>query len=281
MKRLLSVPLFLLLLLTAVTANSDSYEKVLRVRDGKVIDFAGMVEDLRKVSVVFIGEVHDMPEHHRAELNVIKALHEAEKPLAIGLEMFRTDSQSSLNSWVRGDLAPDRFIPVFYDNWRLPWPLYRDIFVYAREHELALVGLNISDAISKKIAREGFLSLTAEEKKQLPPGISCKVDPTYMEFIRKAYAGHSGKKDKGFVNFCEAQMVWDKAMAWHAAGYLKKNPDKTMVVLAGVGHAWKRGISEQLPQDANLTSRIVLPMVPDQIEKQSVTTQDADYLLLQ
>ncbi len=277
MKKLLLIPVFLFLLLNAAHAD----QKVLRVRDGKTIDFATMVEDLKKVAVVFVGEVHDEPGHHRDELKVIRALHESDKPLAIGLEMFRTDSQSSLNSWVRGELPPDRFIPVFYENWRLPWPLYRDIFDYAREHELALVGLNIPDAISKKIAREGFLSLSAEEKKQLPPGISCNVDPTYMDFIRKAYAGHTGRKDKEFVNFCEAQMVWDKAMAWHAAGYLKKNPDKTMIVLAGVGHAWKRGISEQLPQDAKLSYRVVLPTVPDQIDRQSVTTQDADYVLLQ
>jgi uncharacterized iron-regulated protein len=194
--------------------------------------------------------------------------------------MFRADSQSALDSWVRGKASLDSFLPVYYDNWTEPWPLYRDIFVYAREHEISLAGLNIPSVLSKKIARGGFDSLTADEKKQLPPGISCNVDPTYMEFIRKAYSDHSGHQGKKFVNFCEAQMVWDKSMAWHLAGFMKNRPDTTMVVLAGVGHAWKRGIPEQLEPGADLSSRVVLPAIPEEIDRESVTTRDADYILL-
>jgi uncharacterized iron-regulated protein len=101
-----------------------------------------------------------------------------------------------------------------------------------------------------------------------------------MEFIRRAYAGHS-HRDKVFVNFCEAQMVWDKSMAWRVMQYLQRNPDKTMVVLAGMGHAWKRGISGQVDLDPKkYTSRVVLPVIPDQMDRSTVTSEDADYLLL-
>ena len=51
-----------------------------------------------------------------------------------------------------------------------------------------------------------------------------------------------------FTNFCEAQLVWDKAMAVHALGYVKKNPDRIMVLLAGTGHAWKKGIPERIKE---------------------------------
>jgi uncharacterized iron-regulated protein len=179
---------------------------------------------------------------------------------------------------VLGKLPVEQFLPVYYNNWRMPWPLYRDILVYAKEQRIPTRGLNIPEGVSKKIAEQGFASLTAEEKKQLPPGIGCNVDPTYMEFIRKAYAGAHAHGDREFMNFCEAQMVWDKSMAWNLSGFLKKHPERTMAVLAGTGHAWKRGIAEQLPADAKLTYRVVLPVNPD--ERPSVTIQDADYLLL-
>jgi uncharacterized iron-regulated protein len=277
--RLFFFPLFLFLALI-LPKTGQCEDKVFRVRDGQIISFERMIDDLRQVSVVFVGEVHDVPDHHQAQLDIIRALHESERPLAVGLEMFRADSQSALDSWVRGKASLDSFLPVYYDNWTEPWPLYRDIFVYAREHEISLAGLNIPSVLSKKIARGGFDSLTADEKKQLPPGISCNVDPTYMEFIRKAYSDHSGHQGKKFVNFCEAQMVWDKSMAWHLAGFMKNRPDTTMVVLAGVGHAWKRGIPEQLEPGADLSSRVVLPAIPEEIDRESVTTRDADYILL-
>jgi uncharacterized iron-regulated protein len=102
-----------------------------------------------------------------------------------------------------------------------------------------------------------------------------------MEFIKRAYAGHARTVDKKFLNFCEAQMVWDKSMAWHLTEYLKENPDKTVIVLAGVGHAWKRGIPEQVSRLSNrYTSTVILPFIPDQVEPGNVTLQDADYVVL-
>lgn len=280
MKRILVFTTMLFLILSAFVRSDRPIQRVLRVNDGKVITFDEMLEDLKKASIVYVGEVHDIPAHHLNQLEIISALHEADRPMAIGLEMFRAENQKALDLWVKGKMPLDQFLPVYYKNWTMPWPLYRDIFLYAREHELDTLGLNIPDAISKKISEKGFGSLTADEKKQLPPGISCNVDPTYMEFIRRAYAGHS-HRDKGFVNFCEAQMVWDKSMAWHVAQFVRKNPDKTVIVLAGIGHAWRRGIPEQVELDPKkYTSRVVLPAIPDQVDRKTVTTADADYLML-
>ena len=278
-KNLLLVLALLACLCLDTKQGAGSDNKVLRVRDGKIILFARMIDDVKKADFVFVGEVHDLIEHHRNELAIIKAIHESGGPTAVGLEMFRADSQAALDSWVKGKLSLEQFLPAYYDNWREPWPLYREIFQYARDHEIPLIGLNVPDKIAEKVAWQGFASLTQAEKKQLPPGISCSVDPTYMEFIRKAYAGHVAH-DRDFMNFCEAQMLWDKSMAWHLMNYAKKNPGRPIVVLAGVGHAWKRGIPEQVGMGSKFTYRVVLPLMPDQIDRDTVTTKDADYVLL-
>lgn len=280
MKRL---PTLLLLLLVYSCSSAESEpgrNGVLRIRDGKTITFAQMMDEVRKVNLVFVGEIHDIPAHHRDELAVIRAFHEADTPLAVGLEMFRSDSQEVLNSWAAGKLTVEKFLPAYYDNWQMSWSYYRDIFLYARDHGIPLVGLNIPDGISKKVARQGFASLTAKEKKLLPPGISCNVDARYMDFIRQAYAGHR-RSDRAFVNFCEAQMVWDKSMAWRLMDYHKEHPATTVVVLAGIGHSWKRGIPEQVGMESKLSYRVILPDIPDQIDQESITTRDADYLLLE
>jgi uncharacterized iron-regulated protein len=275
-----SIALFLVLLLL-VTGSPARQDRVLRVRDNRIISFDQMIGDLKKVSVVFVGEFHDAPEDHEAQLAIIRAFHEADLPMAIGLEMFRADSRGVLDSWVSGKLSLQKFLPEYYDNWGMPWPLYRDIFLYAREHELPLLGLNISSSLSRKVAAQGFASLTTEEKKDLPPGISCSVDPTYREFIKKAYVDHARHHGKDFENFCEAQMIWDKSMAWHLLSYRKQNPGRSIVVLAGIGHAWKRGIPEQMiDAGSKLTYRVVLPSVPHQLDRKTVTTGDADYLIL-
>lgn len=279
MKRNL-LSLLILLSLCFAAESGVNADNVLRVRDGKIITFHQMIEEVKKVNIVFFGEIHDSIEHHEAELAVIRALHESDTPMSIGLEMFRFDSQDTLDSWTRGKSSLEQFLPVYYDNWRMPWIFYREIFWYSRDHEIPLIGLNIPDEIAKKVAHRGFASLTEEEKKRLPTGISCNVDATYMEFIRRAYTDHS-LQERQFVNFCEAQMVWDKSMARHLVDYLKKNRGRTVVVLAGVGHAWKRGMPEQIAIESKHTYCVILPLVPGQIEKKTVTTKDADYVLLE
>jgi len=278
----MSLHAVLLLLCMVVTAlfpaKGFSAELVLRVKDGAVVPFKQMIDDVKNADIVFVGEVHNMYKHHRDQLSVISAFHEADLPLAVGLEMFRADSQGTLDAWIGGSLSPDRFLAAYKDNWDLPLLLYRDIFLYVREHKIPLIGLNISDGVAARVARQGFAALSPAEKKALPPGISCNVDEKYMQFIRRAYADHS--RSRTFLNFCEAQMVRDKSMAWHLIAYGKKNPKRTMVVLAGVGHAWKRGVAEQVALESKLTIRSILPYLPGQVDRQSVTIRDADYLLL-
>ena len=58
-----------------------------------------LLADLRQVQVIFVGELHDHVGHHQAQLSIIDALDDDEKPLAIGLEMFRRDSQEDLDAW--------------------------------------------------------------------------------------------------------------------------------------------------------------------------------------
>ena len=271
--------LLVLFLASCVSRDAAPRRDALRLSDGKIVPFREMVEDLTSADVVFVGEVHDKMRDHAAEFDIISALHEREVPFGIGLEMFRSDSQKNLDGWTSGTLDKERFIRVYYDNWRMPWPYYGDILLYAQEHAIPLVGLNVPDAVSKTVATKGFQALTPAELAQLPPGISCSVDRQYMDFIKRVYESHGAKKDS-FVHFCEAQMVWDKSMAWHLVRYMKKHPKEKMVVLAGIGHAWKRGIPEQVRQSSSFTFRVVLPQVPDETKRSSITSADADYIFV-
>ena len=250
-----------------------------RIADGNDISFSEMMRELRSADVVFLGEIHDVPEHHALQYRVIRTLHEEDVPIAIGLEMFRADDQQTLDAWTEGRLDLDAFIPRYYANWRMPWPLYRDIFLYAREHRIPLVGLNIPERITRTVAERGFNALTPDERAQIPPGVTCTVDARYRSFIREAYSGHGLRSERSFNNFCEVQMVWDRSMARHIASYRERHPDTMIVVLAGVGHAWRRGIPEQLSLYSKLSSRIVLPVIPGETKGGIVTDQDADFLV--
>jgi uncharacterized iron-regulated protein len=237
-----------------------------------------MVKEVTDKKIILIGELNNEPKHHDYQLRLIKALYEKGISIAIGLEMFRANDQAILNKWVAGDLTLDQFLPIYSANWRDPWSLYEDIFLFSKQKKIPLIGLNVPPEIPGKIARMGFVSLSEEEIRQLPPGIRCDVDETYIGYIKRVYSGRSSGKE--FVNFCEAQMVWDNAMALYTLKYLEKYPNSTVVVLSAWDHAWKRATPRQIERlDRRYTVSVILPELI-KTERDIMTAEDADFLIL-
>lgn len=251
---------------------------IMKVGNGRIGGIEDIVGDLNSASIVFVGELHDQKEHHRAQLSVIRAMQEAGASMAIGMEMFLSEHQEDLNRWIAGETDEEEFIPAYYHNWNFPWPLYRDIFLFARENKIPMIGLNVSPEITRQVARSGFNSLDPEQLKRLP-GVRCQVDKAYEEFIRRAL-GDESHAASSFKNFCEAQMVWDTMMAHRLLEYRKQNPGRKIVVLAGSGHSWKKGIPAQIEKAGNTPYRVILPEIPGRLEPEAVTTDEADYLWL-
>ena len=140
------------------------------------------------------------------------------------------------------------------------------------------MGLNVPREIIAKVAREGYGSLTGAERMKLPPGLTCTVDEAYRSFIRRTFSEHAHSSGRSFDYFCEAQMVWDTAMAIYALDYLDKNPGSRLVILTGTVHAWKRAIPRQIAtMRPDVTVSVILP---DPDAKGGLTVEDADYLVL-
>ncbi len=277
-KYVLSSVSLIIFMASFILAPKGFAYQLLDLASGETAALKESVEKLKANRLIIVGELHSNEEHHRIQLAVIKALHGAGVKVAIGLEMFRQDSQEDLDRWISEEMSPADFHKRYYDNWNYPWPAYSMIFDYARENKIPMVGMNVSRAITRQVARKGFDSLSEEQKDKLED-VVCIVDETYMAFIRKAFGDHShGRLD--FIHFCEAQLVWDNIMAIHALDYLKSNPESVMVLLTGVGHALKLGIPAQIEKRSFLQHVVVLPETPGYISPEKMTLEETDYLIL-
>lgn len=270
--------MFLLLsALAALVTAAPAFAHIFDVEQQEFVPFATMLQDLQETRLVFIGELHDNIGHHRAQLQIIRALNEAGVPVTIGLEMFRRDSQQALDQWVAGDLGEDEFLSVYRDNWSM-WPAYQEIFRYARDRDVPLLGLNLPREITRQVAREGFDSLSGRQRGELPL-VRCNVDLKYQQYMRRVLGKHA-HGGAAFRNFCEAQLVWDVVMARNLLEYLDAHPERLVVVLAGSGHAWKFGIPEQIRRHSPAPLRVVLPEIAGRVEMGNATVEVVDYLLL-
>lgn len=247
------------------------------MRSGRRVGFAEMMGDVRRARLIFVGELHDNQEHHRLQLEMIKALQASGSRLAIGMEMFRAESQPALDRWVAGTMDLLEFMAIYRDNWTIPWEAYNEILLYARNNRIPLVALNAPREIMQKVYRQGFGSLTPEELRNLPQDVTCRVDKPYMDFVRRSFVWHS-TDDAMLRYFCEAQLLRNKVMADRLNAYLIKEPARQMIVVTGVGHALRWGVPDEFAGLSHVEMRIVIPQLSE-ATAESLHRDDADYVM--
>ena len=279
MKHIFTFILSVILLFVVLDAiQAHITQRIYDLQNNKELLMSNALSDLKKNRIIIVGEHHSNQSHHFAQLNVIQSLKEAGVKVAVGLEMFRSDSQQALDRWVAGEIGEQQFQEIFYDNWGYSWENYRVIFDYAKAEKIPLVGLNVSRDITRQVSLQGFQSLNQEQKRKLS-NISCRVDKQYMDYIKKAFGGHAHGK-LNFTYFCEAQLVWDTVMAINALEYLDKNPNALMVLLTGTGHAHKDAIPRQIRIRSQVAHAVILPEVKGFIDSKTVDKSEADYIML-
>ena len=274
---LLIKALLLATLLALLTGCSVT--QAMRVKNREMVDLETMIGELQDAPVVFVGERHDASSHHALQLDILKALKAAGKKLAIGMEMFERTSQPALDAWSDGKMPESAFRKVYERSWRnIPWGMYRDIMLFARDNGIPVVALNAPRKIVQAVAQKGFASLDAEQRGELPPDVDATVSGKYLQLMRSYYPSH-GRDGDAFRNIAEAQRLRNMVMARRINDYLGLNPERVMVVIAGGGHArGSGGIPAELGN--NLSYKIVLPPVPP-LSLNSVRAEDADYLLVE
>lgn len=243
-------------------------------------DLPDLLDRVRAADAVFVGESHENADHHAAQLSVIKGLHQTGDRIAIGLEMFSTDSQAALDDWSAGRIGEAEFVPIFARNWAGgSWSSYRGIFLYARGLRIPMVALNLDRRIVNQVARHGFQSL-GEVPGTGVRNVRCDASERYQGFLREIIRRHGQARDQAmrYKRFCEAQVLWDAAMAWNLVDFLGKNPDRTVVVLAGLFHSWKHGIPERVRMQSSATTAVIVPSGPDSPFGHELTREDADFI---
>jgi uncharacterized iron-regulated protein len=219
-----------------------------------------LLERLADRRVVYIGESHDRYEDHLNQLRIIDGLRERGRDLAIGMEFFQQPFQPALDAFVAGGIGEAELLrrTEYFERWRFDYRLYRPILRFAREHAIPLVALNLPGEITNQVGDGGIESLSEEQAARIPADID-RSDADYRARVEAAFAMHPKDEDADFEHFLEVQLLWDEGMAARAADYLRRHPDKTLVVLAGAGHVeYGQGIPRRVARRIDVPAATVV-----------------------
>ena len=249
-------------------------EKAEIVAKNGIKDFQNLINDALKKQVIYLGEQHVQFSDHAFQLSVIKAIHQKYPQIAVGMEMFQRSKQPIIDQFINGEISEKEFLKKsgYFVAWRYNYHLYRPILLYCRKHKIPVIALNIDNSIIKKVSSKGISALSPEEKKLLPEDMNF-TDFKYTVFLREIFSQHKSIDKKRFYNFIQSQIIWDETMAQTISNYIKNNPDRKIIILAGSGHIrFRYGIPSRV---ARRTGKKGLTVVIDDQLKKGI----ADYIV--
>lgn len=196
---------------------------------------------LAEADVIYLGETHNDPADHAAQLEIVTAMHQTRGDIAIGLEMFQRPFQSVLDQYIAGAITETELIEQseYETRWGFDWEFYAPIIRYAQANDIPLLALNTPREITKKVARQGLSSLSGSDLDHIPPIADIDTsDENYQAMVAQVFGHHGAHGNSGpsFENFFAAQVLWDETMAEGVADFVTTAPDTQVIVLAGEGH---------------------------------------------
>lgn len=205
----------------------------------KLDTFQDMMKKASAYKVIFAGESHNEYSHHANQLAIIEYLNNFKKKTAIAMEMVQYEYLNVINDFVKGRITEKEMLDSidYYNNWSFDYSLYAPIFRYARDNNIDIIPLNIDREVTSKVYQGQIDNLTEEQAISMPERMKVMNDK-YENKIKSIFDMHTKNQNK-FTDFFLSQNIWDEIMAKHLADYRKANPDTSIVVICGNGHAGK------------------------------------------
>jgi len=211
------------------------------VKTSRKAGFLEMIDDLAGADFVYVGELHDDPDHHLVQLRIIEHLHARGRLHAIGMEQFQRPFQKVLLDYTakRIDEAEMLQKTEYKKRWRYDYAPYRPILEFARKWGIPVLALNVEEEIRSKVSEGGLEALSEEQRKSLP-AIDTS-DAAHKNSLTHVYKAHLKKDEEfdqqKFDRFFLVQCLWDQVMADTIVRWSRRLPKNAqVVVLAGTGH---------------------------------------------
>jgi uncharacterized iron-regulated protein len=222
-------------------------QRVYDTRQKGFADFEGMLADLTRADVVFVGEQHDDPNTHRLELAILEGLMRRGVPIVIAMEMFERDVQGTLDRYLAGTITEEQFLKD-----ARAWPRYatdyRPIIEFARAHHLPVIASDVPRRIASDVAKNGMSVVDGlgADRALAARDVQCQTQGTYYERFLEAMGGHPPSGDPKAADiqqkndrFYLAQCLKDETMGESIAQAFDRNAGQraTVVHINGAFHS--------------------------------------------
>jgi uncharacterized iron-regulated protein len=208
--------------------------KIWDVSRSRMVTKDALLGELAQSSFVLLGEVHDNPEHHRLQAEVLRALVAEGRRPALAMEQFDRELQPAIDAArASPDASADSVASAGqFDRHGWQWPFYEPLLAVAIGSRLPIIGINLSRDRTREVARQGFAFLGESAERDLA------LEPTWNParhaiMSREIADGHCGKLPPAAMpRMVNMQRARDAVMADALLG----QAEPITIVIAGAEH---------------------------------------------
>ncbi|MBF0311130.1 MAG: ChaN family lipoprotein [Magnetococcales bacterium] len=231
---------------------------VVSTTDGRKPAFEEMISLMEKARVVYLGEKHDNPHHHRMQRLILESLVARGRKPVIGFEFFSREETGLLLSFVQGNTSPmmpnrsadeeERALRRRL-NWehRPEWSDYFPLLALAKQKGLMVFGADLPTGVRSRMARVGLGKMVALEKRFLVK--STLENASYRLLMQEQFANsHCGMAGEGLLErLYQTWLARNEAMAESIVTMAGETPGEPVVVILGAGHTqYDMGVYERV-----------------------------------
>jgi uncharacterized iron-regulated protein len=193
-----------------------------------------LADRLNRAHFRLIGEVHDNPEHHRLQADLLERIVAFGLAPTLAFEQMDREHDAALQDRLAAGNATveDVAQAVRFDRKGWNWDFYRPLVATAIRNRLPLRAANLSRAAAAEVVRKGLSTLGPERMAALRIDAAWNAEREHAlrQIIRD---GHCGALPESMVpNMTAAQRLRDATLA---EAMLAPN-DEGAVLIAGNGH---------------------------------------------
>lgn len=231
------------------------------------VTMGALVESLERAHFRLLGEVHDNPDHHAIQAELLEAIAAGGLKPVVAFEQFDSDRDAALQQRLAsGKLVPDdvaEAVDFDYKGWN--WDFYRPLVAIALRHGMPLRAANLSRMSAAPIARKGMAALEPGRiaALRLETAWTAEREQGLRAIIRE---GHCGALPESVVpTMAVAQRARDATLAESLLGAGRDGG----VLIAGNGHVRRDlGVPIYLSAAAAERSSCAVGIVEVDAEKQ-------------
>ena len=123
--------------------------QIIQLETGEILSFDSFIDQLETKDLVFVGEVHDNPEHHLIQVQILQALAARHGPLTVGMEFFQAPKQDIIDRYMAGESTETEFLKDV--NWKKQWAFdysfYRPLVLAIKGQKGKILAINAPNDI--------------------------------------------------------------------------------------------------------------------------------------